>query len=54
MFLASFITSTLTTKVKEHAKNSALKAYRTEVLLKTSQKLQRALNRKEIYDQSAR
>lgn len=53
MFLAGFITSNLTMRVKEQARQSALKAYRTEILLETSQKLQRARNKEEIYSESA-
>lgn len=53
MFLSAFITSTLTMRVKDQAKQAARKAYRTEVLLETSQKLQRARSRDEIYDQIA-
>ncbi len=41
MFLVAFITSTLTMKVKQQAFLSAAKAYRTEILLETSQKLQK-------------
>lgn len=40
MFLSALITGTFTTRVKHQAKQSALQAYRTEVLLETSQKLQ--------------
>ncbi len=53
MFISAFITSTLTKRIKEQARQSALKAYRTEVLLETSQKLQRAKNAKEILDETA-
>lgn len=42
MLTASFISSSLTMKVKEQARHSAQKAYRTEVLLETSRKLQQA------------
>ena len=42
MLSASFITSTLTMRVKEQARQSSKKAYRTEVLLETSRKLQQA------------
>lgn len=51
MFLTAFITGTLTKRVKEQARLSALKAYRTEILLKSSQKLQRTKTRKEIIDE---
>lgn len=42
MFLVAFLTSSLTTRVKRQAIESAQKAYRTEVLLETSQRLQKA------------
>ncbi|KUP24149.1 sensor histidine kinase KdpD [Paenibacillus sp. DMB5] len=42
MLIASFISSTLTMRIKEQARQSAQKAYRTEVLLETSRKLQQA------------
>lgn len=48
MFVTAFITSTLTIKVKSVGKESALKAHRTEILLKTSQLLQMAKNSEEI------
>lgn len=51
MFLTAFITGTLTKRVKEQARLSAIKAYRTEILLKSSQKLQRAKTRKEIINE---
>ena len=51
MFLTAFITGTLTKRVKEQARLSAIKAFRTEVLLKSSQKLQRAKTKKEIIDE---
>lgn len=53
MFLAAFMVSTLTTRVKKQARQAALKAYRTEVLLETSQKLQRAKSREDIYAEMA-
>nr|HML48882.1 DUF4118 domain-containing protein [Clostridia bacterium] len=42
MLSAALITSTLTKRVKEQARQSAQKAYRTEVLLETSRKLLQA------------
>lgn len=48
MLITAFVSSTLTQKVKLIAKEGAKKAYRTEVLLETSQKLQQANNFKEI------
>lgn len=54
MFIAALITSTLTIRVKEQAKLAAQKAYRTEVLLETSQKLQRAKEKQEILREGAK
>lgn len=48
MFLASIFTSTLTKRVKQQAQQAAVQGYRTQVLLETSQKLQRAKSAKEI------
>ena len=53
MFSASFITSTLTKQVKNQAHKEALKARRTEILLETSQKLQRAGGGEEILKETA-
>lgn len=53
MLAASLITSTLTKRVKEQARQDAQKAYRTEVLLETSQKLQQASNQSEIIKETA-
>lgn len=53
MLTASLITSTLTKRVKEQARQDAQKAYRTEVLLETSQKLQQASNQSEIIKETA-
>lgn len=50
MFVSSIISSKLATRVKMEAKQSAEKAYRTEVLLETSQKLQMAKNKEEIFN----
>ncbi|MFV0517767.1 MAG: DUF4118 domain-containing protein [Aminipila sp.] len=54
MFLASFITSGLAIRVKRQAYQAAKKAYRTEVLLETNQKLQQAENQIEIIDETAK
>lgn len=51
MFVASFLTSTLTMRVRSQARQAAMKAYRTEVLLETSQKLLRAETQKEAFGQ---
>jgi two-component system sensor histidine kinase KdpD len=53
MLTSSFITSTLTKRVKEQARQSAQKAYRTEVLLETSRKLQQAKDKSEILSETA-
>lgn len=51
MFITAFITGTLTKRVKQQAHLSAIKAYRTEILLKSSQKLQRTKSKEEIIDE---
>lgn len=48
MFLTAFISSSLTEKVKKHAKITAKKSYRTEILLETSRRLQTAEKPEEI------
>ncbi len=53
MLLASLITSSLTMRVREQAVHAARKAHRTEALLETSQKLQRAETLEEIIFVSA-
>ncbi|SDG11387.1 two-component system, OmpR family, sensor histidine kinase KdpD [Fontibacillus panacisegetis] len=53
MLSASFIISTLTMRVREQAYQSAQKAYRTEVLLETSRKLQQAKNFSDIIEATA-
>ncbi|WP_379152514.1 DUF4118 domain-containing protein [Paenibacillus sp. sgz5001063] len=53
MLSASFITSTLTMRVKEQARQSAQKAFRTEVLLETSRKLQQAKDPAAIINETA-
>ncbi len=53
MFASALITSTFTKRVKEQARQSALQAHRTEVLLETSQKLQKAKDKPEILHESA-
>lgn len=50
MLAASFLTSSLTMRVKSQARQAARKAYRTEVLLETSQKLQKTESAQEIID----
>ncbi|WP_342566222.1 sensor histidine kinase KdpD [Paenibacillus sp. FSL R7-0345] len=53
MLTASFISSTLTMRIKEQARQSAQKAYRTEVLLETSRKLQQAEDAEAIINETA-
>ncbi|MDD4508227.1 MAG: sensor histidine kinase KdpD [Eubacteriaceae bacterium] len=48
MFIAAFITSSLAVRIKQHAKQSALVAYRTKVLLDTNQFIQKASGRTAI------
>lgn len=52
MLISSLITSTLTMRVKNQAKISAINAHRTEVLLETSQRLQRSKNIDDIIKKS--
>lgn len=53
MFITAFISSSLTQKVKNHAKQAAKKSYRTEILLDTSRRLQKAKNEEEIIASTA-
>ena len=53
MFAAALVTSTLTMRVKSQAHRQALKAWRTEVLLETSQKLQQAKDEENILSETA-
>lgn len=52
MLVASLITSSVTTRMQTQSKEAALKAHRTEILLDTSQKLQKAENMKQIEQES--
>ncbi|WP_151734118.1 sensor histidine kinase ['Paenibacillus yunnanensis' Narsing Rao et al. 2020] len=54
MLTASFLTGTLTKRVKDQARQSAQKAYRTEVLLETSRLLQQAKDIPSIMEETAR
>lgn len=54
MLITAFISATLTRTVKNYAKLAVQKSYRTEILLKTSQKLQRASSGEEIALSTAR
>jgi two-component system sensor histidine kinase KdpD len=53
MLAAALITSTLTKQIKAQAYQSAQKAYRTEVLLETSRKLQLAKDKEDIFSETA-
>lgn len=53
MFASAFITSTLAVKIQRQTRQQAMKAHRTEVLLETSQMLQRARSREDILAQAA-
>ena len=54
MLVAALITTTLTKRIKEQARQASQKAYRTEVLLETSRKLQQANDQTEILSETAR
>lgn len=53
MLVASLITSTLTMRVKQQAKMTAMQAHRTEVLLDASRKLQRTKSMSDIVSQAS-
>ena len=53
MFVAAFLISSLTTRIKRQTILTAQRAYRTEILLETSQKLQKAENEEEILSATA-
>ncbi|MDO4815077.1 MAG: DUF4118 domain-containing protein [Bacillota bacterium] len=53
MFIAAFLISSLTTRIKQQTILTAQRAYRTEILLETSQKLQKAENEEEILSATA-
>lgn len=53
MFLAAFITGTLTVRLKNHARQSAQAAFRTKVLFDTNQLLQQAKDGRGIADITA-
>lgn len=54
MFLTALISSSMTREVARYAKQEAQKSYRTEILLETSQKLQKAVSQTEIVINTAR
>lgn len=53
MFIAAFITSSLATKIKLHAKQSAQTAFRTKILFDTNQQLQKGQGKSEIISMTA-
>lgn len=53
LFIVGFFTASLTRKLKQQNKESAKKAYRTEILLENSQKLRRCKSRDEVWNQVA-
>lgn len=48
MFLSAFISSSLAVRIQKNARQSAVTAYRTKILLDTNQMLQKAKNKEEI------
>lgn len=48
MFVMAFVSTTLMQQIKNQAKQAIRKSYRTEILLETSQKLQKAEDSKEV------
>ncbi|WP_430611766.1 DUF4118 domain-containing protein [Enterococcus sp. DIV0876] len=53
MLIAALITSSLTKRIKNQGHKNAQKAYRTEVLLETNQKLQQTDNRSAVLQETA-
>ena len=53
MFVVALLISSLATRVKRQARQAAWRAYRTEVLLETSRKLQKAEGRNAILESAA-
>lgn len=53
MFLASLLTGSLASKLKSHAKHSALVAWRAKLLFETNQNLQKARTQEEIVSVAA-
>lgn len=53
MFIAALITSSLSVRLKNHAKQAAQAAFRTKILFDTNQLLQRATDRDEIISVTA-
>ena len=48
MFVAAFLTSSLATKIKRHARQSAETAFRTKILFDTNQLMQKGNGKEEI------
>lgn len=53
MFLSAFISSSLTVKIKQHARQAAATAYRTKILLETNQLLQKEKDKAAIISVTA-
>lgn len=53
LFIVGLFAATMTRKLKQQNKESAKKAYRTEILLENSQKLRRCKSQKEVWNQVA-
>lgn len=53
LFIVGLFTGTLTRKLKQQNRESAKKAYRTEILLENSQKLRRCKSKEEVWKQVA-
>lgn len=53
MFICAFITNTLAVRLKQHAKQSAIRAYRTSILFETNQFLQKAKDTSDIISVTA-
>lgn len=53
LFLVGLFTATLTRRLKQQSRESAKKAYRTEILLENSQKLRRCKSEQEVWTQVA-
>lgn len=53
MFVAAFITGSLTTRIQQQATRSAQMAYRTQILLDTNQKLEKADDADSIIEETA-
>lgn len=53
LFIVGLFTATMTRKLKQQNRESAKKAYRTEILLENSQKLRRCKSKEEVWEQVA-